>query len=320
MSFKVVCTSVTFGKINKEPYDRLIEAGCEVVTNNLGRPFTVSELIEVSKDADAVIVGTDKVTKEVIEGLDNVKILAKHGVGFDSIDLETAKEKGIFVTNVPGSNSQEVADLTFGFMLALSRNICKGNIETKEGKWIKHSGLSLYNKTIGVLGTGNIGECTIRRAKGFDMNILAYDKFENEEVIKMGAKYVDKETIFREADYISLHLPNQPDTYHIVDQDAFNMMKKDVILINTARTELVDFDALEKALKEGKIRGYGTDVFTEEPTPYLPIFDYDNVLISPHIGATTVDANLRMGNGAVDCVLAVKEGHRPPEKSIRNGM
>lgn len=319
--FKVVATTVTFGKFNDAPIERLIEAGCEVTTNKKGRPFTKEEIIEESNGADALIVGTDKVTREVINHLDDsVKIIAKHGVGFDSIDLEAAKEKNIFVTNAPGANSNEVADLAIGFLLSLARNIPIGNKEVREGIWNKIVGISMKGKTIGVIGTGAIGSKVIKRTIGFDMEILAYDLIDNPEAINLGAEYVDKETLLKNSDFITLHLPNTPETHHFISKDELNIMKDNVLIVNTARAGLVDYGALNDALANGKVRGYATDDFEEEPTPYLDIFDYDNVIITPHIGATTIDANLIMGNKAVDCVLAVKDGKRPPEENIRNGM
>lgn len=319
--FKVVATTVTFGKFNDAPVERLIEAGCEVTTNKKGRPFTEKEIIEESKGADALIVGTDKVTKNVINNLDNsIKIIAKHGVGFDSIDLDAAKERNIFVTNVPGANSNEVADLAIGFLISLARNIPIGNKELREGIWNKKAGISMKGKTIGVVGTGAIGLEVIERTTGFDMKVLAYDLVENPEVISLGGEYVDKETLLRTSDFITLHLPNTPETRHFIGEKEIELMKDNVLIVNTARAGLVDYTALNKALTEGIVRGYATDDYEEEPTPYLDIFDHENVIISPHIGATTIDANLIMGNGAVDCVLAVKDGHRPPEDNIRNGL
>jgi len=319
--FKVLATTVTFGKFNKEPIERLIAAGCEVTTNKKGRPFTKDELIEESKGVDALIVGTDKVTKEVIDSLDpSIKIIAKHGVGFDSVDLDAAREKNIFVTNVPGSNSNEVADLAMGFLLSLARNIPIGNKELHEGIWNKRVGVSMRGKTIGVFGTGAIGLEVIKRTKGFGMKVLAYDLVQNPAVLDLGVEYVDKETLLKNADFITLHLPNTPETYHFISEKELNMMKENVLLVNTARAKLVDYNDLDKALTDGVVRGYATDDFEQEPTPYLEIFKHDNVVITPHIGATTIDANLTMGNGAVDCVLAVKDGHRPPEANIRNGL
>lgn len=319
--FKVVATTVTFGKFNDAPVERLIEAGCEVTTNKKGRPFTEKEIIEESKEADALIVGTDKVTKNVINNLDNsIKIIAKHGVGFDSIDLEAARERNIFVTNVPGANSNEVADLAIGFLISLARNIPIGNKELREGVWNKKAGISMKGKTIGVVGTGAIGLEVIKRTTGFDMAVLAYDLVENPEVISLGGEYVDKETLLKNSDFITLHLPNTPETRHFIGEKEIELMKDNVLIVNTARAGLVDYTALNKALTEGTVRGYATDDYEEEPTPYLDIFDHENVIISPHIGATTIDANLIMGNGAVDCVLAVKDGHRPPEDNIRNGL
>ncbi|GMA08451.1 2-hydroxyacid dehydrogenase [Tetragenococcus halophilus subsp. flandriensis] len=319
--FKVVATTVTFGKFNNAPVERLIKAGCEVTTNKKGRPFTEKEIIQESKGADALIVGTDKITNNVINNLDNsVKIIAKHGVGFDSIDLESARKRNIFVTNVPGANSNEVADLAIGFLISLARNIPIGNKEVREGIWNKRAGISMKNKTIGVIGTGAIGSEVIKRTIGFGMKVLAYDLVENSEVVELGAEYVDKETLLKDSDFITLHVPDTSETHHFIGKNELELMKENALIVNSARAGLVDYTALDKALTEGRIMGYATDDFEQEPTPYLNIFEHENVVVTPHIGATTIDANLTMGNGAVDCVLAIKNDKRPPEKNIRNGM
>lgn len=319
--FKVVATTVTFGKYNDAPVERLVDAECEVTTNKKGRPFTEKEIIEESKGADALVVGTDKVTRKVIDNLDDsIKIIAKHGVGFDSIDLEAARDKNIFVTNVPGSNSREVADLAIGFLLSMARNIPVSNKELREGIWNKRMGISMSGKTIGVVGTGAIGLEVIKRTVGFDMKVLAFDLKENSEAISLGAEYVDKERLLRDSDFITLHVPNTSKTHHFIGENEIKLMKDNVLIVNSARAGLVDYTALNEALTEGTVRGYATDDYEEEPTPYLDIFDHDNVVLSPHIGATTLDANLVMGNGVADCVLAIKNGNRPPEENIRNGL
>lgn len=317
-AFKIVATSVTFGKVNQEPYDRLIEAGCEVILNELGRPYTEEELIDITKNCDAIIVGNDKINRNVIEHLNKAKIIAKHGVGIEKIDIDAADEKGIFVTNVPGSNSNEVADLVFAFIGNLARHINAGNAEVREGIWNKRRGISLYKKTIGIVGTGNIGRLVAKRALGYDMRILGYDLYPSQEAIDMGVEYVDLDTIYREADFITLHLPSTPETDRLLNAEAFNKMKPSVLIVNSAREGLVDLDDLNEALTTQQIGGFATDAYSTEPAQYKPYFDHPNVLLTPHIGATTLDANLNMGLGAIESVLAIKDGKIPPKQYIRN--
>lgn len=310
--WKVVATAVTFGKVNKEPLERLKKFGCEVITNQFGRPFTSEEIIKYAADADALIVGNDKVTKLTIENCKKLKIIAKHGVGIDSIDVKSANKLGIIVTNAPASNSKEVADLTFGFIAMLARDLYNAVYNTKCGKWIKPMGISMYKKTIGIVGTGAIGVEVAKRATGYDMNILGYDILKNPLALKLGVKYVELDELLRRADFISLHLPLTSNTLKIISEKKFKLMKKGVILVNTARSQLVDNNGLYEALKNGTLRGYATDVYDFEPPECLPFFKLPNVILTPHIGGTTIESNRCMGDTAVDNVIAVFKGETPP--------
>ncbi len=310
--WKVLATAVTFGKVNKQPKARLETIGCEVVTNPLGRPLRLEEFAKYSPDVDALIVGNDKVTAEVIESCPKLKIIAKHGIGVDGIDIKAANARGIVVTNAPGTNSQEVADLAIGFMIMLGRGLYPANRDTKNGKWIKPMGTSMYKKTVGIIGTGTIGRALASRASGFNMSILGYDLVQNEESKKNGVKYVSLDELLEKSDYVSLHLPLTSETKNIVSAEKIVKMKKDAILVNTARRELVDYDALYEALQNGLLRGYATDVYDAEPPKHIPLFDLENVLLSPHLGGTTLESNLRMGDTAVDNVIAVLKGETAP--------
>jgi D-3-phosphoglycerate dehydrogenase len=310
--WKVVSTAVTFGKINKEPVERLEEFGCEVILNPFGRPFTNEEIIRYASDADALIVGNDKVPGDVIKKCKKLKIIAKHGVGVDSIDVKTANQLGIIVTNAPGTNSEEVADLAFGLLHMLARGLYQANTDTKNGKWIKPVGISLSKKTIGIIGVGAIGTAVAKRATGYDMNILGYDIKKNPLALELGVKYVGLEELLSEADFISLHLPLTNDTLNILNADKFKLIKKGAIMINTARSQLIDNEALYNSLIDGTLKGYATDVYDFEPPMHLPLFDLPNVILTPHIGGTTVESNKRMGNTAVDNVIAVLKGETPP--------
>ena len=311
-NWKVAAAPVTFGKINKEPLNRLKEFGCEVTLNPYGRPLTSEEMIIFASDADALIVGNDKVPRNVIEKCKNLKVIAKHGVGVDAIDIETANRLGIIVTNAPATNSQEVADLVFGFLTMLSRGLYQANYDTKVGKWIKPTGISLYKKTIGVVGLGAIGIAVAKRALGFGMNVLGYDIAENPSALKVGVKYVGIDELLSKSNFISMHLPLTKNTFNILNADRFKLITKGTILVNTARRKLIDYDALYKSLTDGTLRGYATDVYDSEPPQLLPLFDLPNVLVTPHIGGTTIESNQRMGDTAVDNVIAVLKGETPP--------
>lgn len=317
--WKVVSTAVTFGRFYKETVKRLEQAGCEVTLNPFGRPFTKEEMIKYASDADALIVGNDKVPGDVIEHFTNMKIIAKHGVGVDAIDKDKAHEMGIIVTNAPGTNKEEVADCAMGFILMLARDYYRAIRETKNKKWIKRPGISLYKKTIGIIGIGNIGLATVKRATGFSMRILGYDIVERDAAKALGVEYVSLSDLLSQSNFISLHVPLNEGTYHILGKEQFKMMRKGTILVNTARSKCIDPDALTEALKDGTLLGYATDVYDSEPPVWQPYFDFPNVLMTPHEAGTTYDSNRRMGTTAVDNVLAVKRGETPPNLVTEGG-
>ena len=310
--WKVVATAVTFAKASPEPIQRLEAAGCEVVTNHFGRPFTEAELIEAVRDADALICGNDKVPGSVIRAGKHLKIVAKHGVGYDAIDRKTAAELGVTVTNAPGVNSQEVADLAFGLLHMLARGLHIANNATKRDEWIKPMGQGLWGKTIGIIGVGQIGTATAHRATGYNMEILGHDLVERPEALKLGVKYTGLEDLLRRSDFISLHLPLTSLTKNILNAERLDLFKPGALFINTARYGLLDTEALYERLKTGRIGGYGLDVYEFEPPAHHPMFDLDNVVLTPHLGGTCRESNVRMGNTAVDNVLAVFEGRTPP--------
>lgn len=310
--WKVVASAVTFGTFNKETVKRLEEADCEVKLNPFGRPLNSEEMLVFAKDADAIILGNDKLPREVMSRLCNLKIIAKHGVGVDAIDRTCAHEMGIVVTNAPATNSEEVADLAFGFILDIARVLNRTENETRNRQWLKYPGISLYQKTIGIIGVGNIGLATAKRATGFSMKILGVDLVEREEAKIIGVQYVDLNTLLRESDIISLHVPLNDGTMQMIGDNEFNLMKQNVILVNTARSKCINHESLDRALLSGKLFGFASDVFDYEPPAWQPYFDYSNVLLTTHIGGTTFESNRRMGNKAVDNVLAVKVEENPP--------
>ena len=310
--WKVAGTAVTFGKFYKGSIERLEAAGCEVKLNPYGRPLTNEEMIEFAGDCDALIVGNDKVPANVIEHFHNLKVIAKHGVGVDAIDKDQAKKQGILVTNAPGTNKDEVADAAMCLALMVARDFHTMNAHTKNHEWIKYPGVDVVDKTIGVIGVGAIGTAFVRRATGFTDKILVNDLVERDEVKAMGAKYVSKEEIYSSCDVISLHVPLDESTFHLLGEKAFSLMKPGTILINTARSKCVEVEPLTKALKDGTLRGYGVDVYDFEPPAWLELFDLPNVVMTPHVAGTTYESNQRMGDTAVTNVIAVKQGKTPP--------
>ncbi len=279
--------------------EKLKEAGFEVVYEEYP---SEERLIELVKDVDALIVRSKpKVTRKVIEAAEKLKVIGRAGVGLDNIDLEAAKEKGIAVLNSPGASTESVAELAIGLMLAVARKIAFADRKMREGVWAKKQcmGIELRDKVLGVIGMGRIGSRVAYIAnKGFGMKIIYYDAKGRRKDIEeeLGAEFVELDELLRNADIVTLHVPLLKETYHLINEERLRLMKKNAILINTSRGAVVDTEALVKALKEGWIAGAGLDVYEEEPLPKdHPLTKLDNVVLTPHIGASTTEAQERAG-------------------------
>ena len=239
----------------------------------------------------------ETIDRDVLEAYSNLKIIANYGVGYDNVDVQAAKEKGIFVTIASGSNATSVAELSLGLMLSAARNIINVNNLTKAGKWSLFLGKELSHKTLGIIGLGKIGKELVKKVTGFDMKILVYDVFRDEDFAnKWNVEYVDIDRLASESDFISLHLPFCKKNYHFIDYNFFYKMKKSAILINTARGKVVNENDLIKALKKKEIAGAALDVFENEPPSYLSsLFQLDNVVSTSLIGGSTLEAMIRIG-------------------------
>lgn len=258
--------------------------------------ITQEELINKIKDFDAIIVRSrTKVTRDVIEAAENLKIIARAGVGVDNVDVEAATERGIMVVNAPESTSITVAEHTMGLIMALARKIAIADKSVKEGKWEKSRfmGIELAGKTLGIVGMGRIGSQVASRCKAFDMEILVNDPYITEDAAsKLGARVVNKETLLKNADVITIHVPLTPETKHSISKKEFDIMKKNAFIVNCARGGIINEDDLYDALKSGKIGGAGLDVFETEPPEGNPLLELDNLVATPHIGASTKEAQI----------------------------
>lgn len=293
---KVVSTSPTFGKYSQKPIEMLKEAGYELVLVPREQTRTVEQMAEVVKEADALIVGVEPVTEEVIAGAKKLKVIAKHGAGVDNIDLKAASKANIPVTNAPGANSHAVADYVFALMLSVCRNIPNVYNKLKNNSWNIHVGVEVFNKTIGVIGTGKIGSEVIRRAKGFNMDILAYDLYPNKELEeKYNVKYVSLEELLQNADFVTLHVDLTEQTRNLISEKQFQMMKKTSVLINTSRGVTVCEKSLYQALKDRQIFAAALDVFETEPVGQSPLLELDNFIGTPHSAGYTEEALTTVG-------------------------
>lgn len=310
--FKVTSCSATFGVFTKEPLERLEAAGCEVWVNPTGRVLTKAEILRFAYDADAVIVGNDDFNADVIRRLPNLKLIARHGSGVNNIAFSEALRRGIVVTNTPGANAEETADLTFGLILDLERHISQMNYELKGDEWRKRPGHSLYGKTIGIIGVGQIGQAVARRAMGFGLDILGNDINPDESAAKTGLIFTSLNDLLRRSDIVTIHTPLTQATENLIGAKELRMMKDNAILINTSRDGIIRHAALTKALTEGRLYGYASDVHEGEPPKHSSLFDMPNVLVTPHAGSATYEANYRMGMTVADNIIAFKDGATPP--------
>ena len=297
MKKKILITPKSFFRAKDKADEIFSQYDLEIVENNTGKTLTKQQMLELCSDVDGVIVGLDPMDKEVLRNARKLKAISKYGVGLDNIDLNVAQELGIKVRRAEGANTRSVAELAIGLFFALSRNIPKAVINVKDGRWDRAIGTEIGAKIVGIIGFGAIGRDVARMASGLDMEIMAYDPyFSDAELTKaMDVKMTNMDEILEKADFITLHLPLNEETNKIINSKTLSKMKQTAYLVNTARGELVDEDALYNALKNGIIAGAAQDVFSHEPPDKQnKLLALDNFILTPHIGAYTKEATERM--------------------------
>jgi len=296
--------------------DPLSEKGIEILKRELEvdveTGLSQEELIEKIPDYDALVVrsGT-KVTREVIEAGRKLKIIGRAGVGVDNIDVEAATNRGIIVVNAPEGNTISAAEHTIAMLLALSRNIPQANASTKQGRWErkKFMGVEVRGKTIGIIGLGRVGAEVASRAQGLEMKVLAYDPFISQErAEELGVTLASIEEIVERSDFITVHTPLTPQTENLIDRDEFERMKPDVRVINCARGGIINEEALYHALKTGRIAGAALDVFVEEPPQGSPLLGLDNLIVTPHLGASTREAQVNVAVSVAEEIVSALKG------------
>lgn len=304
MKEKILTTPRSYGKNMPELFAQLEAAGYEVVKNSTGGILDKETMKEMIADCAGVIVGVDPLGAEVLACAPKLRAIAKYGVGVDNIDLKYCEEHGIKVSRTVGANSEAVADYAMTLIMAVARKAVMIDRRCRSKDWGKISTRDVSGATIGIFGLGAIGKHVAKRAQGFGMHVLAYDPYWPEEYAKEhDIVRADAETIFRNADFISLHLPLMESTKNFVGEKEIAMMKKDAVLINTARGGLIDEAALLKALKEERIYGAGIDAFAQEPPEDEAWFELDNVVLGSHCAASTRGATENMGRMATENVL-----------------
>ena len=285
----------------------------DLVFNPTGKPLTEDELIPLLKDCDGYLAGLDFVTDKVIAACPNLKVISRYGAGFDRVDTVAAKAAGIPVTNTPGVNAQAVGELAFGLIIALARKIPYLNNQTRAGEWVRSTGMELKGKTIGIFGLGAIGKVVAHCAKGFGMKVIAYDPFINVAYCQDNEiEACTREEVLKSANVISLHLPLNDETKNYINRETIAMVPDGCIIVNTSRGGIIDEGDAYEALKSGKLGGLGLDAFAIEPPTGSPLFELDNVVVTPHTGAHTKEATQNMANASVKNLIDVLLGHHCP--------
>ena len=277
-------------------------------------------IIEKARNVDALVtLLSDKIDAEVFDAAPRLKIVSQLAVGFDNIDVPEATKRGIYVTNTPEVLTDTTADFAWALLLAVSRRVAEADKYVRTGQWKvgwhpnMMAGRDVYGATIGVVGAGRIGYAVAKRATGFDMKILFYDVVPRPEIEKLGAKKVDLDTLLKQSDFVSIHVPLMKETQHLINEQRLKLMKKTAYLINNSRGPVVDEKALYKALKEGWIAGAALDVFEQEPIPVdSPLLKMDNVVVAPHISSASLETRSRMAEMVAENLVAFFEGKKPP--------
>ncbi len=301
---KVLVTPRSFGKTDPGVFDVLRNAGLDVAVNDSGGILDREALAERLADCDGVILGVDPLDAGVISRAPLLKAVAKYGVGLDNIDQDACAARGISVTRTVGANAEAVADFAFALMMATARRVVSIDAMCRRGDWSKVTTIDIYGKTLGVLGMGAIGKGVARRGLGFGMTVLGYDVFWDDDFAAThGIRRAGLDEIYREADFISLHVPLTDETRGMIGREQFAAMKPTTILVNTARGGVVDEAALLDALQNNVIYGAGIDAFEQEPPANPAWFTLDNVVLGSHAAASTVGATERMGRMAAENLL-----------------
>lgn len=301
--------------------ERMDEQGVELLKEGLDVDiaFHISreELLEKIHEYDAIIVrSVTKVDKELISAGTNLKVIGRAGNGLDNIEIEEATKRGIIVANTPDSNTMSAAELTIAHLLVQSRNVVQANNYIKSGKWARNpfKGVELYKKTLGIIGLGRIGSLVASRMNAFGMKIIAYDPYiPDERFERFNAEKKDTlEELLKEADFITVHTPKTKETIGMIDEEELELLKDGARLCNVARGGIISEKALIKGLESGKIASAGIDVFEIEPCPDNPLFKFDNIVATPHLGASTTEAQQNVGTSIAKQVISALKGEIVP--------
>ena len=292
---KVLITTVPFADKNRLPLDLLEDAAVEYLINPLNKKLTEDELVELVSDFDVIIAGTEPITKKVMDAATNLKMISRVGIGLDSVNLLEAEKRGIVVSYTPDAPAPAVAELTIGLMLTLLRSVQLSNMEMHNGKWHRFFGRRLSEITVGIVGVGRIGIGVIEHLKGFGSPKILVNDINPDSNLnkKFNIEWVDKETIYQQADIITIHTPLTAQTKNMIKKEQLLSMKEDAIIINTARGGIINEDDLYEIMQAGHLSGAAIDVFDFEPYAGK-LREIERCILTAHMGSMSVDCRTRM--------------------------
>jgi D-3-phosphoglycerate dehydrogenase / 2-oxoglutarate reductase len=311
--------------VSSKPVVLIAEELSPATVDALGPDFEIrhcngadrSDLLQHISDVDAILVrSATKVDAEAIAAAKRLRVVARAGVGLDNVDVKTATQSGVMVVNAPTSNIVSAAELAVGLLLAAARHISPAHDALRNGEWkrSKYGGIELYEKTLGIVGLGRIGVLVAQRLAAFGMDVVAYDPYvQPGRAAQLGVRLVDLDTLLADADFISVHLPKTPETVGLIGAEQLAKVKPSLVLVNAARGGIVDENALYAALKEERIYAAGVDVFAKEPCTDSPLFELDNVVATPHLGASTEEAQEKAGIAVAKSVRLALSGELVPD-------
>jgi len=320
MSFKVLVTIPWFKKRPAPELERLREHGCDILINQQERAYNEAELVDVIPGISATIAGSEPYNEKTLAAADQLKVIARVGVGYDMIDIEAATRRNVPVAMAFGTNHEAVADHAFALLATLCNQLPTYQQEIKGGRWGVRFHHSLWQGTVGIIGLGRIGRALARRCSGFEMRVLANDIAPDVDYAAAnGIEMVDLDTLLEESDFVSINAPHTPLTDKMINAERLALMKPGAYLVNTARGGLVDEGALIEALRTHQIAGAGLDVMAIEPLPDgSPLRELDNVLLTPHCAGVSDKAVSLMLDRCIDSVLAIKDGRKPERELLLN--
>jgi phosphoglycerate dehydrogenase-like enzyme len=314
---KVLVAPATLAGVDAPYLQALRGAGFELVFPARAVQLTEDELLAVLPGISAAVAGSEPYTRRVLAANPGLRVIARAGVGYDAVDVAAATEHGVVVTITPGTNQDAVAEHTFALILALAKELIPKHVGTRTGKWPRMATLPLRGRTLGIAGLGRIGKAVALRGAAFGMRMLAYEPYPDRRFVEQhGITLVPLDRLLAESDYLTLHVPLTPESRYLINRQTLRLMKPTAFLINTSRGGLVQEADLLEALRARRIAGAALDVFEEEPPPVGPLFELDNVVLSPHAAGVDTQSRDDMALSAAEAVVSLSRGEWPAEKVV----